>query len=181
MSGKKHCLCGTASDWCSKPVLSTATEQATKVGDRVTENLSGALLKSIKCTEKFSSDVWELHLPMGRDGNLEWRLIPYLFSKNSGRRLTPGAWKLPYHGVLVKQSTRYVLPPSGLKSKKRSVGYPYNICTTIAPMNTSCHAGCYWSSQCSQLGNIIDVFYSQTSYMTTSRTMKASQEVRTSW
>lgn len=43
---------------------------------------SRGLTECVKLTRKFS-DVWELHSSLGRDGNLEWCLIPCLFSSGA--------------------------------------------------------------------------------------------------
>lgn len=90
------------------------------------------------------------------------------------------AYELPYHGILVRfaiQGTCFLL--LALTPFRSQLVTPITRAHSV-PRNMSCHAGCYCSSQCSQLGETVDYCSSPTSYLAPFRTMRASQQARTS-
>lgn len=52
-----------------------------------------------------------------------------------------------------------------LKSNQKSIGYSYNIPTTILPMGTSCQPGNCFMSQGSQLVKTVDAFSPPETYI----------------
>lgn len=64
----------------------------------------------------------------------------------------------------------------GLKSNEKVIRFPYNLCTTIAPVGTSFLVGQYYSMQDPALRNTTDGFSPPTFYVATSWTMKANRQ-----